>query len=384
MLRVIGIAVLSAALALVAPHTAAAQAQAANGNIEGTVRDSSGASLPGVMVTVTNMETGTTRSVVTNESGGYRAPLLPLGRYRVSAELQGFKTFEQQGITLSAGQTALINVELSVGNVSETVTVSSESPIAQPGKIDLGRTIGEQEVRNLPLISRNPYNFAFLQANVTGYENNEFGVPRINANGSQMHTNYQLDGNTNTEKDRAGLRMLPISEALVREVKVITNGFAPEFGQTTGMVYNAITPSGTNDLHGSTSFRFRRNPMSARPFFLSPTARKPDTEVNDFNAALGGPVVRDKIHFFGAYQVRRPQPRHGRSGDHGRSSCGPDPRHYAACGRGHSGPSEGQLPLRQDGLPDQHGQSPLGPLLPLQELIRLEHRRRPDHDGQRD
>ena len=83
-----------------------------------------------------------------------------------------------------------------------------------------------------------------------------------------MHTNYQLDGNTNTEKDRAGLRLLPISEVLVREVKVITNGFAPEFGQTTGMVYNAITPSGTNDLHGSASFRFKRNPMSREPFFL--------------------------------------------------------------------------------------------------------------------
>ena len=84
-------------------------------------------------------------------------------------------------------------------------------------------------------------------------------MPRINANGSQMHTNYQIDGNTNTEKDRAGLRMLPISEVLVREVKVITNGFAPEFGQTTGMVYNAITPSGTNAVHGSASFRFKRN-----------------------------------------------------------------------------------------------------------------------------
>jgi hypothetical protein len=302
MLRAFGIGLVSAALALLSPHAAAAQAQAANGNIEGTVRDTSGAGLPGVMVTVTNMETGTTRSVVTTEDGVYRAPLLPLGRYKVSAELQGFKTFEQQGITLSAGQTALINVELSVGNIAETITVTSESPIAQPGKIDLGRTIGEQEVRNLPLVSRNPYNFAFLQANVTGYENNEFGVPRINANGSQMHTNYQLDGNTNTEKDRAGLRMLPISETLVREVKVITNGFAPEFGQTTGMVYNAITPSGTNDLHGSTSFRFRRNPMSSKPFFLSPTARKPDTEVNDFNVSLGGPIVRDKMHFFGAYE----------------------------------------------------------------------------------
>ena len=118
--------------------------------------------------------------------------------------------------------------------MSETITVTSESPIAEPGKIDLGRTIGETEIRNLPLVSRNPYNFAFLQANVTGYENNEFGVPRINANGSQMHTNYQIDGNTNTEKDRAGLRLLPMSEVLVREVKVITNGFAPEFGQTTG------------------------------------------------------------------------------------------------------------------------------------------------------
>jgi hypothetical protein len=302
MLRGFGITVLSAAVAVLTPHTAAAQAQAANGNIEGTVRDTSGAALPGVMVTVTNTDTGTTRSAMTNEAGVYRTLLLPLGRYKVLAELQGFKTFEQQGISLSAGQIAVINVELSVGNVSETITVSSESPIAQPGKIDLGRTIGEQEVRNLPLVSRNPYNFAFLQANVTGYENNEFGVPRINANGSQMHTNYQLDGNTNTEKDRAGLRLLPISEALVREVKVITNGFAPEFGQTTGMVYNAITPSGTNDLHGSTSFRFRRNPMSSRPFFLSPTARKPDTEVNDFNASVGGPVVRDKVHFFGAYE----------------------------------------------------------------------------------
>jgi hypothetical protein len=302
MVRAFGIGLLSAGLALLVPHMAAGQAQAVNGNIEGTIRDTTGAGLPGVMVTVTNMETGTTRSTVSTADGAYRAPLLPLGRYKVSAELQGFKTFEQQGITLSAGQTALINVELSVGSVAETITVTGESPIAQPGKIDLGRTIGENEVRNLPLISRNPYNFAFLQANVTGYENNEFGVPRINANGSQMHTNYQLDGNTNTEKDRAGLRMLPVSEILVREVKVITNGFAPEFGQTTGMVYNAITPSGTNDLHGSTSFRFRRNPMSSKPFYLASTARNPDTEVNDFNAALGGPIVKDKLHYYGAYE----------------------------------------------------------------------------------
>jgi hypothetical protein len=279
-----------------------AQSQAINGTIEGTITDQSGAALPGVSVTVSNLDTGDTRVVVSNEAGVYRAPLLPLGRYRVSAELSGFKKFEQQGLTLSAGQTAVINVSLSVGNMSESITVTSESPIAEPGKIDLGRTINETEIKNLPLVSRNPYNFAFLQANVTGYENNEFGVPRINANGSQMHTNYQIDGNTNTEKDRAGLRLLPVSEVLVREVKVITNGFAPEFGQTTGMVYNAITPSGTNVLHGSASFRFKRNAMSSRPFFLASTARKPDTEANDFTATLGGPIQKDKWHYYGAYE----------------------------------------------------------------------------------
>ncbi len=278
------------------------QAQAANGNIEGVVRDTTGAALPGATVTVTNMDTGAARTSLTNNDGVYRAILLPLGRYKIIAELQGFKTFEQQGVSLSAGQIVLINVELAVGSVSETVTVTSESPVAQPGKIDLGRTIGEQEIRNLPLVSRNPYNFAFLQANVTGFENPEFGVPRINANGTQMRTNYQLDGNTNTEKDRAGLRLLPVSEVLVREVKVITNGFAPEFGQTTGMVYNAITPSGTNTLNGSASYRFRRNAMSSRPFFLADTALKPDTEINDFTATLGGPVVKDRWHYFGAYQ----------------------------------------------------------------------------------
>jgi hypothetical protein len=303
MRRALWSGLLIALLSICLPATASAgQAQAANGNIEGVVKDTTGAALPGVTVTVTNTETGTARTSVTNDEGVYRAVLLPLGRYKVVAELQGFKTFEQQGVSLSAGQTALINIELGVGNVSETVTVTSESPVAQPGKIDLGRTIGEGEIRNLPLVSRNPYNFAFLQANVTGFENNEFGVPRINANGTQMRTNYQLDGNTNTEKDRAGLRLLPVSEVLVREVKVITNGFAPEFGQTTGMVYNAITPSGTNNLDGSVSFRFRRNDMSSRPFFLAPTARKPDTEVNDVTGTLGGPIVRDKWHYYAAYE----------------------------------------------------------------------------------
>jgi hypothetical protein len=281
---------------------ARAQSQAVNATIEGVTRDTTGAVLPGVTVTIANLDTGAQRVVVSDALGQFRAVLLPLGTYRVKAELTGFKTVERTGLSLSAGQTALVDFSLEVGAIEELVSVTAQAPVAEPGKIDLGRTIGEAEVKNLPLVSRNPYNFAFLQANVTGYENEEFGVPRINANGTQMRTNYQIDGNTNTQKDRAGLRLLPTSEIVVREVKVITSGFAPEFGQTTGMVYNAVTPSGTNTLSGSASFRFRRKDFSDRPFFLAATRPKPDTYVNDYTATLGGPIVRDKWHFYAGYE----------------------------------------------------------------------------------
>jgi len=294
---------LLAALALASP--AFAQSQAVNGTIEGTVVDSSGAVLPGVTVTVTNTDTGAVRSVVTNESGSYRAPLLPLGTYTVVAELDGFKKFEQAGVTVSAGQTAVINVTMGVGSLNETISVTADSPIVDPAKIDLGRNLNEREVKTLPLVSRNPYNFALLQPGVSGFENSEFGVPRFSANGTLLRINYQIDGNTNTQKDRAGLRLLPISEVMVREVKVVTSGYAPEFGQTTGLVYNVITPSGTNQVRGNATYRFRRKAFSARPFFFNNTATitdKPDTYVNTFTGEVGGPISRDRAHFFVGYE----------------------------------------------------------------------------------
>ena len=262
---------------------AAAQSQAANGAIEGVIVDNSGAALPGVTVTVHNLDTGAERVVVTNASGIYRAPLLPLGTYRVGAELTGFKKFEQTGVTVAAGQTAVVDVSLGVGGLNEVVQVTSDSPIVDPGKIDLGRNLTEREVKNLPLVSRNPYNFALLQPGVSGFENQEFGVPRFSANGTLLRINYQIDGNTNTQKDRAGLRLLPVSEVMVREVKVITSGYAPEFGQTTGLVYNAITPSGTNKVRGDVSYRITApeatgsGGRTSRPSRSSSSGRAPTT-----------------------------------------------------------------------------------------------------------
>ena len=289
--------------------SAFAQSQAANGSIEGTVADDSGGVLPGVTVTVTNTDTGAVRAVVTNESGLFRAPLLPLGTYTVSAELEGFKKFEQVGISLAAGQTVTVNVELSVGALTETVTVSAaDRPVLDLAKIDAGRNLSETEVKNLPLVARNPYNFALAQPGVTGFENPEFGVPRLSANGTLMRINYQIDGNTNTEKDRAGLRLLPMSEVMIREVKVVTSGYAPEFGQTMGMVYNAITPSGTNQVHGDASYLFRRKNFSAYPFFFNQPHtgdNKPDTQVDTFTGTLGGPAIKDKLFYYAGYERTR-------------------------------------------------------------------------------
>jgi len=293
---------LALVLALASALPTAAQSTAINGTIEGTVTDDQGAVLPGVTVTVTNVETGDTRAVVTNESGLYRAPLLSLGNYKVEAELQGFKKYEQSGITLRAGQTAVIDFRLSVGTLAETVTVTADSPIVDLAKIEQGRTLSTAEIKTLPLTSRNPYNFALLQPGVVGFETNEFGVPRLTANGALLRVNYQVDGSNNTQKDRAGLRQMPMSEVMIREVKVVTTGYAPEFGQTMGLVYNAITPSGTNAFRGQGSYRFQRQSMVATPFYTAAGAEKPPTDVNVYTFDLGGPIVRDKTHFFGGYE----------------------------------------------------------------------------------
>ena len=312
-------AIFVCALALGAP--ALAQSTAANGTIEGTISDTSGGVLPGVTVTITNVDTGVERSLTTNEKGLYRAPLLPLGKYRVVAELQGFKKFEQTDIRLSVGQTATVNATLAVGTVSETITVSStDIPALDIARIDIGHTMSELEVHNLPLVARNPYNFALVQPGVTGIENVEFGVPRLAANGAAMRINYQIDGNTNTEKDRAGLRLLPMSEVMIQEVKVVTTGFAPEFGQTMGMVYNAVTPSGTNTFRGEGSYLFRRKPFSAFPFFFgcgsttiaancpaitAPADQKPDTRTDTGTADVGGPIIKNKLFFYGGWEQTR-------------------------------------------------------------------------------
>lgn len=279
-----------------------AQSQALNGQIEGIITDAAGAAVPNASITVRNIETGTERQMTSDESGIYRAPLLPLGTYRITVEAPNFKRFVREGVTLTTGQTATVDLALEAGDVSATVTVTSDAPIADPAKIDVGRVMDTREVQNLPLVSRNPYNYSLLQANVTGRPNSEFGVPRINANGYARRTNYQLDGNNNTQVDRAGIRLLPISEIFVSEVQLVTNGFSAEFGNTPGLIMNAVTPSGTNGVHGSVSYRFRRTPFYARPFFYNSPRDLPKNKADDFAFAVGGPIIKDRWQYYGGFE----------------------------------------------------------------------------------
>src|SRR5687767_3983979 len=182
------------------------QSQALNGQIEGVVSDANGAAVSGATVVARNIETGTERTATT-DNGLYRFPLLPLGTYRVTVEAANFKRVIREGITLSAGQTATVDLALEVGGLENTVTITSDAPIADTGKIDLGRTLNTREIQDLPLVSRNPYNFSLLQANVVGRPNTEFGVPRVSANGYARRTNFQLDGNVNTQANSGGLRL---------------------------------------------------------------------------------------------------------------------------------------------------------------------------------
>lgn len=289
-------------LLLAASELTFAQSQALNGQIEGTVLDQNDAAVPNTKITVTKIETGATRTVTSDASGVYRFPLLPLGTYRVTAEAANFKKFVHEGVTLTTGQIATVDFSLPTGEIQEVVTVSSDTSVADAGKTDLGRVMNTREVQNLPLITRNPYNFALLQANVTGHPSRGFANPMINANGYLRRVNYLLDGNTNTQADRGSIRLMLISDTYVSEIQLVTNGFAAEFGNTPGLIMNIVTPSGTNAHHGSFSYRFRRPSFYSRPFFYSSSEDIPDNKVDNFTAMVGGPIIKDRWHYYFGYE----------------------------------------------------------------------------------
>jgi Carboxypeptidase regulatory-like domain/TonB dependent receptor len=280
-----------------------AQSESINATIRGRITDQSGQPVVGATVSTVNDATGYARSVPTGDDGYYVIPALPIGTYTLTVTKDGFSTLKFPGIDLQAGREAVVDGALKIGSVSTSIEVSGGAPVVDPAQTNIGRTISEQEIQNLPLTSRNPYNWIMFQPGVSGHPNAELGIPRtLNTNGFVDRINYQMDGMVDTESDRYGLRLFPISSVYVSEVQTVSNSFAPEFGGTTGNIYNVITGSGTNNIHGM--FQWIRGPVdtTARPILLGPTKPKPNLLMNSYGMNAGGPIKKDKLFIFGAYE----------------------------------------------------------------------------------
>lgn len=294
---------------VLSPSLGYGQSQSINATIRGQVTDASGAPVAGATVTVHNVDTGYQRELACDADGRYVAPSLPVGNYAVSVSAPTFAPLTQNGIHLDAGSDTSLTQALKTGTVATEVTVTSQAPIVEIARADLSRTITSAETQNVPLTSRNPYNLILFQPGVSGHPNPENGIPRtVNTNGLVDRVNYQLDGMVDTESDRYGLRLFAISDSYTDTVETYANAFNAEFGNTAGIIYNVITPAGTNALHGAAQYIWRPKVASSCPILANCTPGtagyqpKPDLHVDDIVGRVGGPVLKDRVFFFAAYE----------------------------------------------------------------------------------
>ena len=272
--------------------------------ISGTVKDPSGAVLPGVEVTATNTGTGVSRNAVTNETGGYVLPNLPIGPYRLEAALPGFRTFVQTGIVLQGNTTPVINPILEIGQVSETVEVQANSTMVETRSSGVGQVIENQRILELPLNGRQVTDLislagAAVQSGQTRDNNSGQlgGSPFLSVGGGLgFGVAYTLDGANHQNFINSTNMPMPFPDAL-QEFKVETSGLGAQHGKETAV--NSVTKSGTNEFHGDV-FEFLRNDLfNARNYFavVGSTLKR-----NQFGGTLGGAIKPNKLFFFAGYQ----------------------------------------------------------------------------------
>ena len=302
------VAAMIAAMFIASP----ARAQVPTGTILGTVKDAQGAVVPGASVTATNLGTQFSRNAVTDAAGEYALRLLPVGNYQVEVSIPGFKNFTQTGIVLEVGRNARVDATIELGAVSETVSVVGDSPLVDTTSAALTRTVGQNEVLNLPLVNRDLYQLLSITGGVTSNtSSNSLGGPEqvtmINGSGAaQMGTvNFQLDGGNNTAGLRGTGNPAPNPEA-VQEFRVLTNGYSAEYGRYSAGVVDIVTKSGTNVFHGA-AFDFIRNEKLNSPRWAPPgtVGTNDPLDRKQFGGAFGGPVAKDKTFFFASYSGLR-------------------------------------------------------------------------------
>ena len=298
------------------PLAPAARAQATSATISGAISDGSGAVVPGANVVATHIATGTSRSTVADSAGRYRLPGLQVGDYKIDASFQGFKTTSRTGITLVVGQEAVVDMALQVGAVTEQVQVTGEAPLLETTTAVLGSVVEQKQILELPLNGRSFTELATLQAGAVVSQTGGVSVSqgygsKISISGGRFTSNlYVLDGTVlNDSYNSAGSAAGGVVSGVeaIREFKVITNAYSAEYGQHTGGVVNAISKSGTNNLHGSV-YDFLRNDNLDAPRWEDNALNKgtkPEFRRNQFGAAVGGPIKHDKTFFFANYEGLR-------------------------------------------------------------------------------
>jgi hypothetical protein len=285
-------------------------AQVVTATLTGSITDSSGASVPNASVKVTDNATGVVRSTRTSTEGVYNVAYLNPGVYLVEVDAPGFKKYSQDNVRLEVSTTARLDATLTPGSANETVTVTAEVPALQTDRAEVAKNFASQSVVELPVANRNFQALAGLVAgvappvqNFTTSEDPQ-GTTFFNANGQGNSSNNTIVDGVDNTNPTLGLSIYLPSPEVVEEVHVSTSNYSAEFGRVGGAVVNATTKSGTNGLHGSLWEFNRVSALLARDFFNKDTQPKPGYTRNEFGAAAGGPVVKDKTFFFGAYQGR--------------------------------------------------------------------------------
>ena len=282
-------------------------AAAQNAQIGGIVNDESGGVIPGASVTARNQDTGLARTSVADHTGTYRVAALPPGTYSLTVELAGFNTEVRSDILLAIDQTATINVTLKLAAVKETVTVTGESPIVDSTRSDVATSITSQQIQDLPVASRRWIDLALLVPGVS--QDNiraQFwrGNVNVGAGGREYSNAYLVDGVDNRWAEMGEARQNFAMDS-IREFKVATSTYKAEYGLATGGVVSVVSKSGTNEVRGSGFVFFRDKALTARTFFEQV---KPDFRRYQYGASVGGPIVRDRTHFFFALRADRRAP----------------------------------------------------------------------------
>jgi hypothetical protein len=265
-------------------------AQTITSSIVGTVTDPSGAVIPGVSITVRNVDTGIQSTTVTDSVGNYTVAQLPPGRYQLDAEMTGFKKFVRQNVSLEMTRQLRIDVPLETGATTETINVAATTPLIETETGQLSTTITTRELTALPTINRNPQDFRLL---VPGIAQNRDGNTVIQG-GLVRKDPYYIDGAHSSNHVWSGNPVNPNPD-VIQEFKVLTNSFSAEYGETSGGVMTSTTKSGTNEVHGTLFEFFRNDKLNAGNYY---TGTVPIIRRNQFGGTIGGPIIRNRTFFF--------------------------------------------------------------------------------------